>query len=427
MRLYLAHLHRFTREARLFLAALVIFAFAASVPAVFFNLYLQTLGFDRTFLGITTTAAELGGALFSIPAAGLLDLIGRRRAMLIGASVTIACTTATLLTTHEPLIIATQAISGCGGVLYALAVVPLLAESSTPVERTALFSTTDGLTTLSLFFGSLIAGALPSLIAPWLHSGPESATVYRAVMLASLVFRGLGLLPLGLIQDHATALPPGVPRRRTISYFDPRVFLHLETPIWRLALPVLVCYTAGSLIFPFLNVYLKQRFNASDVSIGFVLGMINLSIGVCTIFGPLAAQAFGRVRVVVAGALLSAACLLWVMLGNAYGLVAFLMIVRAGLFNMSLPLYKAYVIDHTPPHEYAVVNLIYTTATNVGPTIAPPASGYVQDRAGFGPLFAVVVTLYALSAALFHWAAGTSGREIAGDNQPGRGGIGVNG
>ena len=132
MRLYLSHLRSFTREARLFLAALTIFAFATSVPAVFFNLYLQALGFDRTFIGLTTTASQLGGALFSIPAAGLLDLIGRRRAMLIGATVGIFCAALTLITTQGTLIIVVQAIGGCGGVLYALAVVPLLAEVSTP-------------------------------------------------------------------------------------------------------------------------------------------------------------------------------------------------------------------------------------------------------------------------------------------------------
>jgi MFS family permease len=314
MHLYLDHLRSFSREARLFLVALTIFAFATSVPALFFYLYLQALGFDRTFIGLTATASQLGGVIFSIPAAGLLDLLGRRHAMLIGAASSILCAAVSLLITDATLLIVAQVVSGCGTVLYALAVVPLLAEVSTPYERTALFSTTESLTTLALFFGSLLAGALPTLVAPLIEAGPESALTYRVVMLGSLALRMTGLLPLALIHDHATTQPASAPHRSTLSYFDPRVLLRLQTPIWVMALPILTCYLAGSLIFPFLNIYLKQRFNASDVSIGAVLGLINLCIGICTLLGPLAAQKFGRVRVAIYGTLLSAACLLLVTL-----------------------------------------------------------------------------------------------------------------
>ena len=404
MHLYLDHLRNFSREARLFLVALTIFAFATSVPSLFFYLYLQALGFDRTFIGLTATASQLGGVIFSIPAAGLLDLLGRRRAMLIGAASSILCVAISLLITDTTLLIVAQVVSGCGTVLYALAVVPLLAEVSTPYERTALFSTTESLTTLALFFGSLLAGALPTFVAPLMDAGPESALTYRVVMLGSLALRMTGLLPLALIHDHATTLPASAPRRSTISYFDPRVLLRLQTPIWVMALPILTCYLAGSLIFPFLNIYLKQRFNASDVTIGAVMGLINLCIGISTLLGPLAAQKFGRVRVAIYGTLLSAACLLLVTLSNAFLLVALVFIARAGLFNMTLPLYRAYVIDHTPPHEYTIVNLIYATSANVGPTVAPPVSGYVQDRAGFGPLFAAAIALYGLAGGLFYWA-----------------------
>jgi MFS family permease len=155
------------------------------------------------------------------------------------------------------------------------------------------------------------------------------------------------------------------------------------------------------LIFPFLNVYLKQRFGISDSTLGILFGAINLSIGVCAFLGPLAAQAFGRIRSVVVGAFFSALCLAVIGFGNVFGWVALIIVVRAGLYNMTLPLYRAYVIDNTPPHEYTVVNLIYSTATNVGPTVAPPISGMVQDRVGFAPLFAAAIGMYALAGVLF--------------------------
>jgi MFS family permease len=414
LREYSQQFRLFSREARLFLATLTIFALATSVPNVFFNLYLLALGFDRTFIGIVTTAAQLGGAVASIPAAALLDIIGRRRAMIVGAAIGMLSAAATLLFTSPLFILITQVVSGMGIVLYALAVVPLMAEVSTPRERTALFSTSEGLSTLALFFGSLIAGTLPALVAPLIASSDNSAETYRTVMLASMVVRMLGIVPLAFIHDHAhqasaddgTSATTRPARRRTLSYFDPRVLLRLQTPIWKYALPILLAYIGGSLIFPFLNVYLKHRFAVSDVALGAVLGSINLAIGLCALLGPLAAQAWGRRRVAVLGAFFSAGCLLLIHFGVefAFIVVAALIILRAGLYNMTLPLYRAYVIDHTPPEEYAVVNLIYSSSANVGPTIAPPLSGYVQDRVGFTPLFLAATALYVLAGVATHWA-----------------------
>jgi MFS family permease len=409
LRLYLSHLRSFSREARLFLVTLAIFALATSVPGLFFNLYLQALGFDRAFIGLTTTVAQLGGAIASIPAAALLDTIGRRRAMITGVLAAIVCATATLLTTNGLVILAIQVVGGCGIVLYALAVIPLLAEASTPRERTTLFSTVDGISTLASFAGSLIAGGLPIMVATLIHAEPESAQAYRIAMLGSLAVRALGIIPLALIHDdehkQLTANSPVYRKpRSTLSYFDPRVLLKVETPIWRFALPVLITYTAAALITPFLTLFIKERFAVSDVVLGIVFGSVNLAVGVCTMLGPFIANVFGRTRAVILGAFFSALCLILIGFGNVFAVVAALIIIRAGAFNMTLPLYRAYVIDHTPPHEYAVVNLIYATAANVGPTISPTVSGYVQDRYGFNPLFVTAIGLYALAGLVFHLA-----------------------
>ncbi len=404
MQSYLSHLRSFSREARLFLLALTIFAFASSVPGIFFNLYLQALGFDRTFIGVTATVSQLGGAVASIPAAYLLDVIGRQRSAVAGALLAIVTAIATLLATSPVMILAIQALSGPGIVLYALAVVPLLAEASTPRERTTLFSTVEGLTTLALFFGSLIAGGLPALAAPLLGTGVESAEAYRAVMLGSLALRAIGVIPLALIGDRPRP-PAGAPAHpRTISYFNPRVLMKLETPVWKYVLPLLLTYLGGSLIFPFLNLYLKQRFGVSDVLLGAVFGGINLAVGLFTLFGPFVAQALGRELAVALGAFFSAACIILIGFGSAFAVVAAVVVLRAGLFNMTLPLYRALVIDRTPPHEYVVVNLIYSTAVNVGPTVAPSVSGYVQDHAGFAPLFVAAAALYAVAGALYRLA-----------------------
>ena len=74
-----------------------------------------------------------------------------------------------------------------------------------------------------------------------------------------------------------------------------------------------------------------------------------------------------------------------------------MVVLRAGLFNLTLPIYKAYVVDHAPPSEYTLVSLILYTSANVGPAIGPSLSGWLQRGAGFAPAFALAIGLYALA------------------------------
>ena len=208
---YLAHFRHFSREARLFLIAAAVFAFASAVPSVFFNLYLQAMGFDRLFLGAIATASQLGGGgLMALPAAVAIDHIGRKPMLLIGTCLNLGFWAASLLTSSGQLL-ACQALSGVGHVMYALVAVPLLAEYSTPRERTTLFSTNEGMMTLALFFGGVLCGGLPAALGPLIDAHAESAVAYRAALLVSVAVRLLGLIPLALI--HQQPKPPHLSSR----------------------------------------------------------------------------------------------------------------------------------------------------------------------------------------------------------------------
>jgi MFS family permease len=406
-RTYAGRVRSFTREARLLLLATLFFAAFAAVQNVLGNLYFEALGFDRAFLGSLVAVNQLAGGLAAFPAAMLLDRVGRRRGAMGGVLIGTLGWGISLAARDPAAMLAGQALAGCGSVLYGLAVVPLLAQASTARERTELFSVSEGVSRLALFAGSLLAGAAPGLAAAWIGAPPSSADAYQAVLLASLALRVLGLWPLARMHDPPPAARPGV---RAASYFDPRVLLRLKAPAFACALPLLVVYFGGSLVNPFLNVFLRDRFGAGDVVIGAVLGSIDLATGLLTLAGPLVAQVAGRGRAVVLGALASAAGFAVIGFWPALLPVAAAIVLRAALFNMTLPLYRALVIDGTPDEEVAVVNFVLITSTNIGPTVAPAISGWAQDRAGYGPAFAAAIASNLIGAALFKLAARAASR-----------------
>ena len=57
-----------------------------------------------------------------------------------------------------------------------------------------------------------------------------------------------------------------------------------------------------------------------------------------------------------------------------------------------------------------MVNLILTTAINVG-TLAPPISGWLQDRVGLTPIFLIAMGAYAVGAVLL-WGIAVRDRRL---------------
>jgi MFS family permease len=408
--MYRAHLRAFSREARLFLIASFFLALGTSAPTVFANLYFRAIGFDATWIGLLTTANQIGGLLGLLPAILLVDRLGRLRSIVFGGGVSLLTWGAAMATGDRSAVVVLLTISGVANVLFGLAVTPLLAQVSTPFERTTLFTTQEGLTTVGLFLGSLLVGTLPALIAPWLSTGPESAEAYRAVLVGSVLLRFLALAPLALIrerQTHASDDPDmaDAARMPMIRYLDPRVLLKLRTPVILTGLPLLLVFFGGSMVFPFLPLFLKDVHRVGDTTVGVTQAFINLSIGIGAFAAPPLVDRIGRRWLVVIAALISGIGVAVMAFAPWAGLVIITAVMRAGAFNLALPVYRALVIDAAPRHEHTIAALVLSSAANLGATVAPPLSGRLQGSMGYTPVFAAAALLYVLGALCFFVAA----------------------
>jgi len=424
MRSYLTDLRLFSRDARLYLIAVTIFAFGLALPTAYSALYFNALGFDRTFIGVTTTAVLLGGAVLLPAAMWVLDRLGRRRAMLLGLALNWSLWSAAMLATNGMLILALLVLSGFGNVLYGLTVVPLLAEASTQRERTSLFAAYEALITLSLFFGSLVAGVVPALVVLLMGLMPGSAEVYRVALLSSLVIRAVGMLPLLRLShrpvrdsfDETRNSPQLLSSAKVLHYLNPRNLLKLRTPVILFALPYALIFFASALVVPFLPLFLRADFAATDADISTTLGIANLFIGVSSAVVPVMVGRFGRVWVVAGGCALAALFALGMVVeSNALWMVALFIVLRAGVANAIVPVYRAFTIDRAPVAEYTIVSLLLQLSANIGPAIAPPLSGIAQQRGGFLPVVVVCAALFFVSAMLFAWVmkrAKTSGQSL---------------
>jgi MFS family permease len=124
--------------------------------------------------------------------------------------------------------------------------------------------------------------------------------------------------------------------------------------------------------------------------------------GTATLASPVLADRWGRIRALVLTQLASVPFLLTIGFSPflPYAAVAFW--VRAALMNMGSPLYQAFAMEQVEEHERATISGLMGMSWNIGWTVGPYASGYMQSNPdiGFRPIFLITCTLYVTAAVL---------------------------
>ncbi len=382
--------------ARLFLLALFLDGLLYSGWSLFFNLYILKAGYSRDFLGLAIAAPSLSGLVLGVPMGLLSDRMGRKRAMLTGFSLAGFGMIGMVLTRSEPVMLALALFWGAAAQLYILSQGPFMMKASDDKTRDVLFSISFGMFPLASTLGNFLAGYLPGLFGR-LFGVPDSPMVYQAVLLTCVVSGFVVLLPLALLHEPKVAMDREPPEQARGS--GPSLWKALSRPLTlKLALPNLVIGFGAATLVPYFNVFFAQRYNLSDQALGLLFSLGSLATGVACIVGPrLVGNLGGKVRMVVLFQSASLVFLLAIGFSPWPWLALAGFLVRGALMNMVSPLFDAFALERSAEIEHGIVTSIRNLAWNVGWTVGPYASGLVQQRWGFAPLFVSTAILYGLA------------------------------
>jgi MFS family permease len=151
-----------------------------------------------------------------------------------------------------------------------------------------------------------------------------------------------------------------------------------------------------------MNLFFKETFSISDKTLGGLFAVQSIVTGLATLASPMLADRWGRIRSLVITQMTSIPFLLTIGFAPLFWVSGVAYWVRAALMNMGNPLYSAFAMEQVMERERATVSGLMGMSWNIGWTVGPYLSGYMQAQPniGFKPIFVITCCLYVLASLL---------------------------
>jgi MFS family permease len=372
------------RDTRLILVMRGLRSLAYGLLAVLLGVALAGKGFTPVAIGALITVSLIGDMVGTYVIGLVADTWGRRRALAL-LSLLMATTGITfgLVTSYPVLLVAaffgTLGTSSSETAPFLPIDQTMIAQVTTPEQRTSLFARYNLVASFSAAVGALAAG-LPGLLTRTglpLSSGVRLMFGVYAVL--ALIVAGLSLrlsseveAPLHRpmpVQSRRSRLVPPLHRSRGI--------------VWRLTALFSVDALAGGLVVQSLMaLYFLQRFGVPLTTLSVLFFGANLLSALSFLAAVPLARRFGLLNTMVFTHLPSNVLLILVAFAPTFPIAATLLLLRQALSQMDVPTRQAYTMALVDPEERTAAASVTSLARSVGSSTSPVFSGLLLQ----GPL-----------------------------------------
>jgi MFS family permease len=372
-------LRSLTHDGRLLFATRFVRLFAYGALSVVLVLYLVSLGQSEAATGVLLTATLMGDTLVSLYLTTRADRFGRRRMLILGASLMAAAGLAFAFTHRFWLLL----VAGTLGVISPSGheVGPFLS-----IEQAALSQVVPARARTDVFAWYTLAGsmatALGALAAGFLTGALEHRLTpvesYRSVV---LVYAGVGALLCALFLRTSAAIeaPPSVRAETPRSPLARLSGLHESQGIvLRLsALFALDSFGGGFVIQSFAAYWFYLRFGVDPQTLGTLFFAANVFAGLSALVASRLANRIGLVNTMVATHLPSNVLLMLIPLMPTLPLATLMLLLRFSISQMDVPTRQSYTMAVVPPGERAAAAGITGVARTTGAALSPLVAGFL--------------------------------------------------
>ncbi len=392
---YLNRIKGFSRNARLYLMFIALGQISLGAYQVTYNLYLRSLNYSVSTIGLLVFVETLASGLSSLPAGIFSDRFGRRRSLFYAIILSgLAAFGQITFTQTLPLLLCFNFLRGSSTTLKNISQSPFLMENSKPEERVHLFSTNQALSTMASVLGNTLGGALPAILLPQPFINGIEVNALRWTLGISISFYLLAAIPVFFIREAERTYKP---RPALIE-----VMGAIQTKrVRQFALFQGMIGLGAGMVVPFFNVFLRDQLGATSAQVGSIMAMSSIVLTVGVLLSPILAERLGKVRAVSITQMLSIPFLLSAGYVPNLSIVAVAYWLRMALMNMSSPISNTFSMEMLDPRQRATANSLFNMTSQVLRAIGGAIGGFMMDNFGLSSPYIVTAALY-LSATLFY-------------------------
>jgi MFS family permease len=180
-----------------------------------------------------------------------------------------------------------------------------------------------------------------------------------------------------------------------------KIYHEFPSKFWIVAAVAFIDRVGGTLLFPFLSLYITQKFQVGMTQAGIILGIYSIFGLAGGMIGGALTDKFGRRKLILFGLIFSALSTLSLGFVNDIKILYPLMIIVGLLSDIAGPAHTAMIADMLPEKQRQEGFGILRVAGNMAWIIGPTIGGFVANKSFF-TLFVLDAVISCFVAVLFY-------------------------
>jgi MFS family permease len=365
-----------TRDGKLLLAARIMRTFGYGFLSVIIAIYLRLLGFDNIQIGLLLGSALVNSVIFTLFASFYADRIGRRRLLIIYASLmSVSGLIFTITDNYFLLILAafigTMNVTGSEtGAFLTIEQATLPQTIRNKQMMNTAFALYNMVGTLSMSVGILLSG-LPSLLQEQFYGLSQVESIKGLFILYTLFGLFVIIIYVMLSRDIEVKQEAKRTIKQTLSPRSKQIVAKLST------LFAVDSFAGGFVIQSVISLWFFTRFGADLAAISYIFSAANVITALSYIAAAKIADRIGLVNTMVFTHLPSNILLILVAFAPSLQLAILLYLIRMTMSQMDVPTRQSYIVAIVSEDERTAASGLTNVSRNIAQTISPSLFGYI--------------------------------------------------
>ena len=365
-----------TRDGKLLLAARIMRTFGYGFLSVIIAIYLRLLGFDNIQIGLLLGSALVNSVIFTLFASFYADRIGRRRLLIIYASLmSVSGLIFTITDNYFLLILAafigTMNVTGSEtGAFLTIEQATLPQTIRNKQMMNTAFALYNMVGTFSMSVGILLSG-LPSLLQEQFYGLSQIESIKGLFILYTLLGLFVIIIYIMLSRDIEVKQEAKRTIKQTLSPRSKQIVAKLST------LFAVDSFAGGFVIQSVISLWFFTRFGADLAALSYIFSAANVITALSYIAAAKIADRIGLVNTMVFTHLPSNILLILVAFAPSLQLAVILYLIRMTMSQMDVPTRQSYIVAIVSEDERTAASGLTNVSRNIAQTISPSLFGYI--------------------------------------------------